>query len=125
MRQVSQAIIRTTMPANLRALRKLSENAPQRRRVRRGFSLKPFSELGVLCVSAVNCSGSLVPALPRWVTAISLMVLGLCARAGAVTLPELTSQVAGMNRSEREALLVKGARQEKEVMFYATTPVNQ
>jgi iron(III) transport system substrate-binding protein len=43
----------------------------------------------------------------------------------AVTLPELASQVEKMNRSEREALLVKGAKAEKEIMFYATTPVNQ
>src|SRR5437764_6827131 len=45
--------------------------------------------------------------------------------ATAITLPELASRVENMNRSEREALLIKGAKEEKEVMFYGTTPVNQ
>jgi hypothetical protein len=48
--------------------------------------------------------------------AISLTVIAFCSRASAVTLPELASQVASMSRSDREALLVKGAKQEKEVM---------
>ena len=30
-----------------------------------------------------------------------------------------------LSRAEREALLIKGAKEEKDVMFYATTPVNQ
>src|ERR1043166_8001993 len=46
-------------------------------------------------------------------------------RLSAATLAEVAGQVEKMNRSEREALLMKGAKQEKEVMFYATTPVNQ
>src|SRR5437660_10960436 len=45
--------------------------------------------------------------------------------ATAITLPELASRVENMNRSEREALLIKGAKEEQEVMFYGTTPVNQ
>ncbi len=40
--------------------------------------------------------------------------------ATAITLPELASRVENMNRSEREALLIKGAKEEKEVMFYGT-----
>jgi iron(III) transport system substrate-binding protein len=43
----------------------------------------------------------------------------------AATLPEVVSQVEKMNRAEREAFLVKGAKAEKEIMFYATTPVTQ
>ena len=43
----------------------------------------------------------------------------------AATLPEVISQVEKMSRAEREAFLIKGARDEKDVMFYATTPVNQ
>jgi len=43
----------------------------------------------------------------------------------AATLPEVVSQVEKMSRAEREAFLIKGAREEKDVMFYATTPVNQ
>jgi len=45
--------------------------------------------------------------------------------AAAVSLPELVSRVGSMSRTEREALLVKGAKEEKEVMFYGTTPVTQ
>ena len=44
--------------------------------------------------------------------------------AAAVTLPELTTRVEKLSRAEREALLIKGAKEEKEIMFYATTPVN-
>ena len=65
--------------------------------------------------------------------ALRLLVLGLfilvvsfsAAPAPAATLPELTSRVEKMTRTEREALLIKGAKEEKEVMFYGTTPVNQ
>ena len=45
--------------------------------------------------------------------------------AAAITLPELASRVENMSRTDREALLIKGAREEKEVMFYGTTPVTQ
>lgn len=45
--------------------------------------------------------------------------------AAAITLPDLTSRVQNMGRVEREVLLVKGAKEEKEAMFYGTTPVNQ
>src|SRR5207247_3415192 len=45
--------------------------------------------------------------------------------ATAITWPELASRVENMNRSEREALLIKGAKEEIVVMFYGTTPVNQ
>ena len=45
--------------------------------------------------------------------------------AAALTLPELASRVDSMGRAEREALLAKGAAEEKVVMFYGTTPVNQ
>ena len=38
--------------------------------------------------------------------------------AAAMTLPELTSRVENMGRVEREALLVKGAKEEGEVMSY-------
>jgi len=47
------------------------------------------------------------------------------APSAAATLPEVVSQVEKMNRAEREALLIKGAKEEKELMFYATTPVTQ
>ena len=47
------------------------------------------------------------------------------APSAAATLPEIASQVEKMGRAEREAFLIKGAREEKDVMFYATTPVNQ
>ena len=43
----------------------------------------------------------------------------------AITLPELTTRVEKLSRAQREALLIKGAKEEKEIMFYATTPVNQ
>ena len=57
----------------------------------------------------------------------SIFVICLCVThpATAITMPELTSRVESMNRSEREALLIKGAREEKEVLFYGTTPVAQ
>ena len=45
--------------------------------------------------------------------------------APGVTLPELTTRVEKLSRAEREALLIRGATEEKEIMFYATTPVNQ
>src|SRR3970282_950897 len=45
--------------------------------------------------------------------------------AAAITLPDLASRVQNMGRVEREVLLVKGAKEEKEAMFYGTTPVNQ
>ena len=45
--------------------------------------------------------------------------------AVAVTLPELASRVENMSRTDRETLLIKGAKEEKEVMFYGTTSVSQ
>jgi iron(III) transport system substrate-binding protein len=54
-----------------------------------------------------------------------LALLGLVAPSAAVTLPEVVGQVEKMNRSEREAFLINGAKAEKEIMFYATTPVTQ
>ena len=51
--------------------------------------------------------------------------VGVVGAAAAITLPELASRVDSMSRPEREALLIKGARDEKEVMFYGTTPVTQ
>lgn len=54
---------------------------------------------------------------------VSLLVS--VAPSAAATLPEVVSQVEKMNRAEREALLIKGAKEEKELMFYATTPVTQ
>jgi iron(III) transport system substrate-binding protein len=59
------------------------------------------------------------------VSTIIVFITGYTAAAAAVTLPELASRVETMGRAEREALLVKGAKEEKEVMFYGTTPVNQ
>ena len=50
---------------------------------------------------------------------------GVESNAAAITLPELASRVENMSRTERETLLIKGAREEKEVMFYGTTPVTQ
>jgi iron(III) transport system substrate-binding protein len=47
------------------------------------------------------------------------------AQIAAATLPEVVSWVEKMSRAEREVFLVKGAKEEKDVMFYATTPVNQ
>jgi iron(III) transport system substrate-binding protein len=62
----------------------------------------------------------------RWLLLIGCALsLSFADLAAAVTLPELTSRVDSMNRVEREALLAKGAREEKEVMFYGTTPVTQ
>ena len=54
---------------------------------------------------------------------VSLLVS--VAPSAAAMLPEVVSQVEKMNRAEREALLIKGAKEEKELMFYATTPVTQ
>src|SRR6187549_208475 len=56
---------------------------------------------------------------------VFLFLLSSFAVARAITLPELTARVEKLSRAEREALLVKGAKDEKDVMFYATTPVNQ
>src|ERR1044071_7823552 len=60
----------------------------------------------------------------KHIVAVTLLVIS-AAPCGAATLPEVVSQADKMNRSQREAFLVNGAKQEKEVMFYATTPVNQ
>src|SRR5512147_986722 len=60
-----------------------------------------------------------------WLVSNIIVVAGYAGVAAAVTLPELTSRVETMGRAEREALLVKGAKEDKEVMFYGTTPVNQ
>ena len=58
-----------------------------------------------------------------WFAVASLCVCAVPIKAA--TLPEVVSQVEKMSRAEREAFLIKGAREEKDVMFYATTPVNQ
>ena len=62
-------------------------------------------------------------------TCLIYSVFAICfsitAPGAAITLPELASRVANLERSEREALLIKGAREEKEVLFYGTTPVTQ
>lgn len=60
-----------------------------------------------------------------FVSSIIVFVAGCLSVAAAMTLPDLASRVEHMGRVEREALLVKGAKEEKEVMFYGTTPVNQ
>ncbi len=61
-----------------------------------------------------------------WAVAILFMILGgVTSGTAATTLPELASRVENMSRAEREALLVRGAKEEKEVMFYGTTPVTQ
>ena len=52
-------------------------------------------------------------------------LLGLATTSAAISLPELATRVQSMGQTEREALLVKGAREEREVMFYGTTPVTQ
>ena len=60
------------------------------------------------------------------VVGILLGVLcGFATTSAAISLPELATRVQSMGRTEREALLVKGAREEREVMFYGTTPVTQ
>lgn len=58
-------------------------------------------------------------------SSIIVLVTGYTGVAAAITLPELASRVEHMGRVEREALLVKGAKEEKQVVFYGTTPVNQ
>ena len=60
--------------------------------------------------------------------AVGILLGVLCVFAttsAAISLPELATRVQSMGRTEREALLVKGAREEREVMFYGTTPVTQ
>jgi iron(III) transport system substrate-binding protein len=61
--------------------------------------------------------------LRRFLT-VTVLVLSAAA-SNAATLAEVAGQVEKMNRAQREAFLANGAKQEKEVMFYATTPVNQ
>lgn len=63
--------------------------------------------------------------LTVFIVAVFVLLLSGLNTAPAITLPELTTRVEKLNRAEREALLIKGAKEEKEVMFYATTPVNQ
>jgi len=53
------------------------------------------------------------------------ILVGATSQGAAVSLPELTARVQSISRTEREALLIKGAKEEKEVMFYGTTPVTQ
>jgi len=60
----------------------------------------------------------------KYLLVVLTFFIGL-ARIDAATLPEVASQVEKMSRAEREAFLVKGAREEKDIMFYATTPVTQ
>ncbi len=62
--------------------------------------------------------------LTQWVLAVVSLLVSAIPLAAA-TLPEVVGQVEKMSRAEREAFLVKGAREEKDVMFYATTPVTQ
>ena len=61
----------------------------------------------------------------RYILSFFVAYFGVAGIAAAVTLPELASRVENMSRTEREALLIKGAKEEKEVMFYGTTPVTQ
>ena len=64
----------------------------------------------------------------RKIGGILVFVVASFCRAGlavAITLPELAARVENMSRTEREALLIKGAKDEKEVMFYGTTSVSQ
>jgi hypothetical protein len=58
------------------------------------------------------------------VVSVLVFLFGSISVAPAITLPELTTRVEKLSGAEREALLIKGAKEEKEVMFYATTPVN-
>ena len=44
--------------------------------------------------------------------------------AAAITLPELASRVENMSRTEREALLIRGAKEEKEVMPGKPLPIS-
>jgi iron(III) transport system substrate-binding protein len=60
-----------------------------------------------------------------FIVGVFVFLLSSFTLAPAITLPELTARVEKLSRTEREALFIKGAKEEKEVMFYATTPVNQ
>jgi len=53
------------------------------------------------------------------------ILAGTASKGAAVSLPEVTARVQNMGRTEREALLIRGAKEEKEVLFYGTTPVTQ
>lgn len=60
-----------------------------------------------------------------WILSFFVAYFGPISLGVAITLPELASRVENMSRTEREAFLIKGAKEEKEVMFYGTTPVTQ
>jgi iron(III) transport system substrate-binding protein len=43
----------------------------------------------------------------------------------AVTVEEVTTQISALSPAERESLLAKGAKEEGQMLFYSTLPVNQ
>jgi iron(III) transport system substrate-binding protein len=43
----------------------------------------------------------------------------------AATVEDVSTQISSLSPAEREALLIKGAKEEGQMLFYATLPVNQ
>src|SRR5688500_8088842 len=92
----------------------------------RSFAQRAQSCSGLRCINN-HTSGGMMARIRSSLFSVTVFVFLFSAlsAAPAVTLPELTTRVEKLSRDEREALLIKGAKEEKEIMFYATTPVNQ
>jgi iron(III) transport system substrate-binding protein len=56
---------------------------------------------------------------------MSGMVASAFTTARAATVEEVTAQISSLGAAEREAFLAKGAREEGQMLFYSTLPVNQ
>ena len=60
-----------------------------------------------------------------WFSLISLYALSPLHEGRAAGVPDLVSNIGSLSAAERESLLIKGAREERQMVFYSTLPVNQ
>ena len=67
---------------------------------------------------------------PGVVLAVWFFLLGLCAlspvhEGWAASVPDLVAKIGSLGAAERESLLINGAREERQMVYYGTLPVNQ
>ncbi len=68
---------------------------------------------------------NLITSLALGFAAVVGMISGVFGAARAATVEEVTAQIATLGTTEREAFLAKGAKEEGQILFYSTLPVNQ
>ena len=72
-----------------------------------------------------NTMKNLIAGLALGLAVVGGIISGVFSTARAATVEEVTAQISALGAAERETFLVKGAKEEGQVLFYSTLPVNQ